>query len=152
MKIRKASLKDLQIIVEINKESKDPLDPLLGITDNSFKKDAYNLIKNKKAEFFIFENKALVCFKPYFVGYKNCELYLLLVSKKHQRKGIGKKLLEFTEKYAKKKGFRAIYLYTHPIHKNAISLYKKKGYKKINEFPDYYSNGDKSLLFGKILK
>ena len=62
-------------------------------------------------------------------------------------------LLGFIEQYAKKKKFRAIYLYTHPIRKNnAIRLYKKEGYKKINEFAGYYSNGNKALLFGKKLK
>ncbi len=61
-------------------------------------------------------------------------------------------MLKFIESYAKKKKFRMIYLYTHPIHKIAIRIYERFGYNKINEFPNYYSNGDKSLLFGKELK
>ena len=152
MKIRKAALKDLNLIVKINRDSQDPLDKIIGITDQDMKNMCSNLLKYKKAEFYVYKNIALACFKQDFVGYKNCELFLLLVSKKYQNKGIGTKLLKFIENHAKKRKFRAIYIYTHPIHTVAIRLYRKNGYKKINEFPNYYSNGDKSLLFGKKLK
>ena len=153
MKIKKAALKDIKLLVKMHRESQDPLDKILGTTNGDIKKEFYDLMKNKKAEYFLCEDKGLICFKPDFPGYRNCEVYWLVVSKKYQRKGIGTILLKFIEKYAKKKKFRAIYLYTHPIRENnAIKLYKKEGYKKINEFPNYYSNGDKSLLFGKRLK
>ena len=41
--------------------------------------------------------------------------------------------------------------YTNKIVNIQVSG-NSEGYKKINEFPNYYSNGDKSLLFGKELK
>ena len=43
-----------------------------------------------------------VTLKPFFPGYKHCEVYWLAVKKKYQGKGIGSKLMEFIEKYAKK--------------------------------------------------
>jgi len=152
MKIKKATSKDILLLIKINRESEDPLDKKLGTTDNFVKKEFYNLMKNKKAEFFIYDKKGFVCFKPYFSGYGNCEIYWLTVSKKYQGKGIGTLLLNFIKRYAKNKKFRAIYLYTSPIHKDAMKFYKKNNYKKINEFPDYYSDGSKSLLFCKKLK
>lgn len=152
MKIRKATLKDAALIAKINTEAQSPVDKKLKVTEFYFRKETFSLIKNKLAEFFLLDKSAFVCFNSYFPGYKLCELYYITVSKKYQKKGIGTKLLKFIETYAKKKKFRGIYLYTHPINKDAIIFYKERGYKKINEFPKYYSNGDKSLLFGKKLK
>ncbi|HZX44481.1 MAG TPA: GNAT family N-acetyltransferase, partial [Candidatus Nanoarchaeia archaeon] len=64
----------------------------------------------------------------------------------------GKKLVSFAESYCKDQAKKGIYLYTHPLHKAAIKLYKKLGYQKVNVFPNYYSNGDASILYGKLLK
>ena len=152
MKIRKATLKDLNLIVKINRESENEVDKLTNTKDSDIRMEIYYLMKNNKAEYFILGAKGFIAIKQDFAGYKNCELYYLMVSKKFQGKGVGTKLIKFIENYAKKKNFRAIYIYTHPIHKKAIRLYKKNNYKKINEFPDYYSNGDKSNLFSKKLK
>ena len=152
MKIKKATLREIPLLVKINRESDDVVDKKLSLTDDYLKKEFENLIKNYYFEFFIYDNKGLIAFNPKFSGYNNCEVYWLVVSKRSQGKGIGTKLMKFVENYAKKKKFCGIYLYTHPIRKNTLHFYKKLGYKKINEFPNYYSNSDASFLFGKRLK
>lgn len=152
MKIRKATVKNAALIARINSLSGDPVDKILGIKEswirNSFKKSLHD----KRFEAFLFEDKGVAVLKKDFSGFNNCELDWLTVDKKYQGKGIGKKLVNFVEARARKLKFRGIYTYTHPIHKPAMKFYKKLGFKKINEFPDYYSNGDKSILFGKLLK
>ena len=109
------------------------------------------LIKENKVEFFLYGKEGVFGIKKDFPGYNHLELFWLTVTLNSQNKGIGTKLVNYAESYARNLNFRAIYLYTHPIHKKAINFYKNLGYKKINEFPNYYSNGDKSLLLGKGL-
>jgi ribosomal protein S18 acetylase RimI-like enzyme len=84
------------------------------------------------------ELKGYVTLKPLFPGYKHCELYWLAVKKKYQGRGIGKKLVGFVEKLAKKMGFRKVCLYTGKNMVNTRAFYEKLDYKKINEFPGYY--------------
>lgn len=82
--------------------------------------------------------KGYVSLKPFFPGHNHCELYWLSVRNKYQNQGIGTKLVNFIEKYAKKRGFRKICLYTNKIMKKTRKFYEKRGYKKVNEFPGYY--------------
>lgn len=152
MKIRKATVKDAALIAKINTLSEDPVNDILGIKEEHIKKYFRESMKNKKVEVFLYEDRGVIALKKEFPGYNNCELYWLTVDKNYGRQGIATKLVKFIQAYARKSKFRGIYLYTHPIHKPAIAFYKKLGFRKINEFPNYYSNGDKSILMGKVIK
>jgi len=77
-------------------------------------------------------------FKPFFPGYKHCEMYWLAVKKKYQGQGIGRNLVRFIEKYAKKKGYRKVCLYTGKDMIKTRKFYEKIGYQMTNEFPNYY--------------
>jgi len=79
-----------------------------------------------------------ITLKPFFPGYKHCEVYWLAVKKKYQGQGIGSKLMRFIEKYAKKNGFRKVCLYTGQNMKLTRKFYEKLGYKFVNEFKGYY--------------
>lgn|GEM_PF-797079 len=104
------------------------------------------------------EGKELVGYvtlKPFFPGYKHCELYWLAVKKKAQGRGIGTRLMEFIEKYAKEKGFRKICLYTGENMKRTRRFYEKRGYKRINKFPEYYgypTGTTTAVLYAKTLE
>ena len=152
MTIKKATLEDMPLLIKINRECDDVVEKMLNYTDGYLKKEFKNLMKTHYFEFFIYDDKGFIVFNPKFSGYNNCEVYWLVVSKRFQGSGIGTKLMGYIENYAKKKKFCGICLYTHPIRKNTLHFYKKLGYNKINEFPNYYSNGDTSFLFGKKLK
>ena len=62
--------------------------------------------------------------------------------------------MKYAEEWARKKGFRKICLYTDETNKKARGFYKHLGYKKINEFPEYYSfeKDNTAVLYGKKLK
>lgn len=152
MKIRKATMKDCKLMAEINLESKGPLYEIFPRKKKDFINFFRKTIKQNNINFFLYEDKGIVGIKKDFPGHNHLELRWISVKAKHQNKGIGRKLIEFVESYAKKHNHRAVYLYTHPVHKKAIKVYQRLGYKKINEFPNYYSNRDKSLLFGKKIK
>jgi len=95
-----------------------------------------------------------VTLKPFFPGYKHCEVYWLAVKKKCQGQGIGSKLMKFIEKYAKKNGFRKVCLYTGQNMKLTRTFYEKLGYKLINEFQGYYgypSGNTTAVLYTKSL-
>ncbi len=83
---------------------------------------------------------AYATIKPFFPGYKHCEVYWLNVKQKYQGKGIGTKLLNYVEKIAKKQGFRKVCIYTGKTMKKTRHFYKKNNYKLVNEFPDYYGS------------
>ena len=55
-----------------------------------------------------------------------------------QGQGIGSKLMNFIENYAKKKGFRKLYLYTGEDMILTQKFYTKNGYEIINKFKEYY--------------
>jgi len=95
-----------------------------------------------------------VTLKPFFPGYKHCEVYWLAVKKKCQGKGIGTKLMKFIERYAENQGFRRIFLYTGKNMKRTRRFYEKLGYEFINEFPEYYgysSGNTTAVLYAKFL-
>jgi ribosomal protein S18 acetylase RimI-like enzyme len=93
-----------------------------------------------------------VTLKPFFPGYKHCEVYWLAVKKKCQGQGLGSKLMKFIEKYAKQNGFRKVCLYTGQNMKLTRKFYEKIGYKFINEFKGYYgfpTGNTTSVLYAK---
>jgi len=95
-----------------------------------------------------------VTLKPFFPGYKHCEVYWLAVKKKCQGQGLGTKLMKFIEKYAKKNGFRKVFLYTGQNMKLTRNFYVKNGYKLVNEFPGYYgypTGNTTAVLYAKPL-
>ncbi|MCP4678790.1 MAG: GNAT family N-acetyltransferase [Deltaproteobacteria bacterium] len=149
--IRIATEKDVELLVDINTLSNDPVDRIIDINDDFVTDMFENLMKDKSAEVYLFEDKGVAVFIKEFSGFNNCEMHWLTVDEKFHRKGIATMLLNLIQKRAKELKFRGIYLYTHPLHEAGIALYKKQGFEKINEFPNYYTNGDTSLLFGKML-
>ena len=56
------------------------------------------------------------------------ELGKMGVSSKHQGKGIGKKLMDRSLKYARTQGFKSVILYSNTILTSAMRLYEKNGF------------------------
>ncbi|MBS3079399.1 GNAT family N-acetyltransferase [Candidatus Pacearchaeota archaeon] len=73
------------------------------------------------------------------IGLHETRLTNFYVDKNRLKQGIGKKLLEFIEDYAKKKGIIKLHLRSTP---SAISFYKKFGYK-ITKIEKKMQNGIK---------
>lgn len=120
-----------------------------------------NIVKrfNEKHEIFFGyktnnELVGYVSLKPFFPGYKHCEVYWLAVKNSYQGQGIGKTLMGFIEIYAKKKGFRKVYIYTGKNMQRTRKFYEKNGYKLKNEFPGFYgfpSGNTTAVLYEKKL-
>ncbi len=59
----------------------------------------------------------------------------MYVAKRFRRKGIGTKLLATLLRYAKKHHYKRIFLWTDEEMKDAIKMYEKEGFEKINAPP-----------------
>jgi ribosomal protein S18 acetylase RimI-like enzyme len=93
-----------------------------------------------------------VTLKPFFPGHKHCEVYWLAVKKQWQGRGLGRTLMTFIEAFAKKRGFRKVFVYTGKDMKRTRGFYEKIGYQCVNEFPGYYgysSGNTTAVLYAK---
>ncbi|MCK8046472.1 GNAT family N-acetyltransferase [Shewanella sp. 1CM18E] len=64
-----------------------------------------------------------------------CILELLWLSDKTRGQGVGSKLMDAAENFAKEKGFG--YMRTETLSFQAKPFYEKRGYKVFGELPDY---------------
>jgi len=156
-KIIQLSRKHLDNLVDIDYESEHQGDKENKTSKSYMKKELLERFDEGHELFFGYkENKTLIGYvtiKPFFPGHKHCEVYWLAVRKPSQGKGIGTKLMKFIENYAKKKGFRAVYVYTNKTMEKTRKFYEKLGYKLVNEFPNYYGykKNKTAVLYGKSI-
>lgn len=127
MNIIKATLKDLKEIAELRKNTIEKINSqFLPETDilvlkrlNSY----FNLLKRiKKADMFCIKEKNKILGT---IDLKKNEIKGFYVDYENQGKGIGSKLLDFIENYAKEKGIKKLKL---ECNKSAYDFYIKKGY------------------------
>lgn len=84
-----------------------------------------------------------------------CHILNLCVSHEHQRKGIGRSLLEFGLEEARRRQFSMAYLEVRRSNAKAIALYRRLKFIMIGERTDYYQtvNGpEDALIFATSLK
>ena len=77
-----------------------------------------------------------------------CIIELLWLSEKIRGLGIGRKLMETTEKVAFEKGFN--YIRTETISFQARPFYEKLGYKVFGKLPDYPKGHTTYCLFKEL--
>lgn len=67
-------------------------------------------------------------------------IYSVAVSPEHQKQGLGRRLMAFTEEQARKHGYTHIRLYTNEHMTENIALYLRIGYKEVRREPYLGSN------------
>ena len=141
--IRPASIKDVPSIIRIRLNALSEKELVDFSVPNS--NDLWTikklkeewLMKNKKkdgSEVFVAEiEKKIVGFIVYNMEVKDDNIDNIVVSKKMQRNGIGKALVEYVERLAKSRGFNLITTDTtenkNKIPWKAYNFWKKMGYK-----------------------
>ncbi len=146
MEIRKASIKDLKDIIELNKklfeyESKK-FDDTLNLDWSSKNKEYFKeSITSEESIAIVVDDEGIIV--GYLIGgikkaedYRKidriAELDNMLLLQEYRSKGIGSKLCdEFTE-WAKKKGVKIVRVVASARNGLAISCYKKKGFNDYN--------------------
>lgn len=67
----------------------------------------------------------------------------------YRRAGAGSMLMDAMEEWADDRGLRLIYLETADDNRGAQIFYTKRGYAKVDEVPNYYSNGQTAWVMVK---
>lgn len=86
----------------------------------------------------------------YSIIYERAELNYILVLPNYRRKNIASKLLENMLLDLKKNNVEMITLEVNINNINAISLYKKYGFKTVNVRKNYYKNEDAYLMLKEV--
>lgn len=82
------------------------------------------------------------------------DIYWIVVSKSHQRQGIGTLLLAEAERIMKAYEARLAIIETSStgLYAPARYLYEKMGYRKVASVPNCYAPGDHKLIYMKIFE
>jgi len=90
---------------------------------------------------------------PWFKYDKNgIELDIITVKKEFQKKGIGTKLIEAVENYAKRINKKIIYLMVNSLNTRARMFYAKLGFEVAGILTDRYGLGKHSIFMRKKIK
>ena len=136
MRIRKATLKDLQKIRQLSKEFNFELN-----------RDWKDLISSKKSEMFILiDNKDIIGFTGliYYKWNNIIQISNIFVNPKFRRQGLGLKLIKFLIDKVKKTNYRCL-IAEAPSLSPVVKLYKKAGFRKCGYNDRYYSNSGKEI-------
>lgn len=147
LKIRMATLKDLPHILELGKKSDQPANEDFNVL---FKLDN----PNEKCKFFIAEDDDKI------IGYSRIHLYrwnnsayivTVLVDAEHRRKGIGTRLLNAMEDFAREGKARVLLFDTSSDNTPALQLYFKNDFRMCGYNDKMYQNGKTAIYLAKEL-
>lgn len=151
MKIRKATIKDVKIISNIEYES--------GYKWNTNKKQTFEMINKlfheRYCEIYILKNKnkPIGYFAISFDKKKNlCYLNYFAIKKKEQGKSFSNDLMNYAILVANRNKVKAIKLTVWAKNFPAIALYNKFGFYVLDIKKKYYNNGDDKLIMKKLLR
>lgn len=98
----------------------------------------YEVFQAKKSVYFVAEMDGIILggcgiYPTKGLPYGYAELVKFYLHPSARNKGIGQQLLDKSIEFARKNGYYKLYLESFPELQNALSLYKKKGFKILNE-------------------
>lgn len=104
-------------------------------------------LQNENAHFFVAEYKnEKAGYLGMHIVLDECYIANIAVKEPFRRKGIANTLLSVGEKTAVQKNCSFISLEVRPSNKKAIALYEKRGYNKIGERKNFYSDPTENAL------
>lgn len=82
------------------------------------------------------------------------DLYWVAVDKSHQRRGLGRLLVELVEERLRQKHGRKVYIETSskPLYDPTRAFYTRCGYHEVATFNDFYAPGDGKVVYEKTLR
>jgi len=125
MSVRKATLKDLKCILELERR-------YFGPPREDFRSLIELKTPNEECVFFVAEeNEKIIGYSRMhlFRWYEGAHIVTIVVDENYRRKGYGKMLMKEMEDYAKNKGMKVLTLDTVPDNSEALIFYIKNGYK-----------------------
>lgn len=152
-RLRKYDLNNLRnILIDLNTFNEMEVKVAIEMAEEFLekgKKSGYNFLVAKENGNFM----GFLCFGPTPLTEHTFDLYWIAVSKKYQRKSIGKKLLKECEKNIENKGGKILIAETSSTKKyeKARIFYKKNGFKKAVEIKDFYKLRDNKIIYVKYI-
>lgn len=112
----------------------------------------FNFVPVPRDFFFgIFEDKKLRGYLKIYIMGKAAEITHLMIQNKYTSRGFGTKLMDYAEKWAKKRKCRRLVLETPAVFKETVAFYKRHGFKIVSVLPKYFY-GRTWYYMGKDLK
>lgn len=115
----------------------------------------YNRLPEKRSYFIVIDEKGTVAGGggvAEFEGFCNCaEVQKLYLTDATKGKGLGKKLMQEIENFARAAGYEFLYLETHSNLGTAIGLYEKLGFHQIDK-PETVLHSTMNRFYLKNLK
>jgi ribosomal-protein-alanine N-acetyltransferase len=101
---------------------------------------------------FIYEdNKEIAGFVVFSIMYEKAEIVDIAVKNEYIRQGIGTELLTSVINECIKNSCESITLEVRSSNYNAISFYKKHGFREISVRKSYYQDGEDALIMIKLV-
>ena len=93
------------------------------------------------------------CYGPIPATASSFDLYWIAVAPSVQRNGLGRELLEETERRAAEAGATQMFVDTSGREQYAPTraFYERMGYDKAAELTDFYAPGDAKIIYAKVL-
>jgi ribosomal-protein-alanine N-acetyltransferase len=99
------------------------------------------------------ENGRIYAYSSNHIVEEELSILKMAVAPEKRRLGIGEFLMETVLYQASRRGAAQAFLEVRPSNRNAISLYKKMGFRVIGTRPNYYpETGETALVMMKRLK
>lgn len=147
IKIEKAQAGDLNEILELEKQC--------FFSDAFLRHQFYYFIHKSKSEFVVVRDPYKIIAYLIIQIRKNSlkyRIYSLAIAPEARGTGIGKKLLEYAERLARKNNIKKITLEVSEKNVAAINLYKKKGFQIEKTRAGYYADGSPAWIMVKEIK
>ncbi len=143
MEIRKASLKDIPSLLEIESYS---------FTSDLWNEEmlTYELTKNNTSIFYVgvIDNE-IVGYINVWNQFDTSSICQIATKKEYRNKGIAIELYNFVEKILKELNIEYVTLEVRKSNIAAIKLYEKLGFKYICDKVGYYKDGEDALYYVK---
>jgi D-alanine-D-alanine ligase len=94
-----------------------------------------------------------VCFGPTPMTQGTWDIYWLAVAPGHQRRGIGRRLMQLAEEQISRQGGRLIVLETssQELYEPTRQFHQSLGYQEQARIPDFYDMGDAKVIYSKAV-
>ena len=143
---RQATFLDLPVLVSLDREYfPDTAWPIEQFRDEIGGKTRNFLIAEDSGEIIAYAG----AFLPAVGG--EGDIMTIAVSPKYRRKGIATYLISELEKWAKSRGGDSMMLEVNVKNEDAIALYSKMGYQKLNVRKNYYGYGKDAQIMKRAL-
>lgn len=147
IRIRSGNIGDLDSLVDLETR---------GFTSDRFDRSQFRyLLTRARADILVAEISGRIAGAAIMLWRdktRSGRLYNIVIDPSFQKQGIGKRLIGACESEAVRLGRDRVTLEVRTDNKNAISFYRKHGYKIERTLPGYYADGVSALRMKKDLQ